>query len=203
VIERIEGEFLEVGTGHLLVNLGGIGIRILAPRSVVDRFQDASSGVLWTRLLVRDGEPQLYGFADPKERECFDALLAVTGVGARIALAVLSLLDPQGLALAVEAGSAEPLTAVPGVGRKLANRIILELKGRLPSDLEDLTLAESGSTIGGTGADAVRALTSLGYSHTESREAIRRVLETHAGKKTPVLDELVRAALTSLVRSRR
>jgi Holliday junction DNA helicase RuvA len=199
VIERLEGEFVEVGSGHLLVKVGGVGLRVLVPRSVIDRFGEEPRGRLFTRLLVRDGEPQLYGFAERSERECFDTLLGVSGVGARIALAILSFLTPQDLALAVEAGSTDSLITVPGVGRKLANRIILELKGRLPADLDQPARA-TGTDL--AGIDAVRALTALGYSAADSREAVRQVVQKHGGSP-PVLDELLREALVELSRSQR
>lgn len=198
MIERLEGEFLEVGAGQILVNIGGVGLKVLVPRPVIDKLGDAKRGVLYTRLLVRDGEPQLYGFSDLSERACFDTLLAVSGVGARIACAILSFLNPQEIAIAVETGSTDAFISVPGVGKKLASRILLESKGRLPIDLEQQAPA---STAKVAGADAVQALTALGYSPNDSREVVREVLKRH-GPKTPPLDELLREALVGLNRAR-
>jgi Holliday junction DNA helicase RuvA len=199
MIERLEGEFLEVGASHLLISLGGLGIRVEVPRSVADRFRDATSGVIWTRLLVRDGEPHLYGFAAPGERDCFDSLLGVSGVGARIALGILSFLDPSALALSIERGSTDELVAVPGVGRKLANRIVLELKGRLPVGLEDEEIVDGSALKVQAGGDAVQALTALGYPPRDSQDAVRKILRESAGEP-PALDELVRKALLALNR---
>lgn len=202
MIDRLDGEFLEIGSSHLLMNLGGLGIRVQVPRSVADRFRDASSGTVYTRLLVRDGEPQLYGFAESRERDCFDSLIAVNGVGARIGLGVLSFMDPSTLAMEVERGSVDQLITVPGVGRKLANRIVLELKGRLPISVEE-TEQESGKSASALpdGA-AVQALTALGYPLREATDAVRRVFR-ESGSEPPPLDELVRRALTSMSRTGR
>ncbi len=132
MIERLEGDLLEMGSGHLLVGIGGLGIRVSVPRTATDRLQGVARGVLWTRLLVREGDPQLYGFLETEERGCFDALLAVSGVGPRIALAILSAMPPDALAMEAERGSIDRLVTVSGVGKKLAGRIVLELKGKLP-----------------------------------------------------------------------
>ena len=201
MIERLEGEFLEVGASHLLLNLGGIGIRVQVPRSVADRFRGSTGGVLWTRLLVRDGDPHLYGFAAQKERDCFDSLLGVSGVGARIALGILSFLDPSALALGIERGSTDELVTVPGVGRKLANRIILELKGRLPVGLEDEEPGSERSAQIQAGGDAVQALAALGYPPRDAQDAVREILRDRTGEAPP-LDELVRKALIALNRVR-
>jgi len=202
VIERLEGDFLEVGVSHLLIGLGGIGVRVQVPRSVADRFRGQPSGVVWTRLLVRDGEPLLCGFATQMEREWFDSLLSVTGVGARIALGILSVLDPNALALGIERGSTDELITVSGVGRKLANRIVLELKGRLPVGLEPDQTEVSLKARAFPGSDAVQALTALGYPPRDAQDVVRTILR-ECGGEAPALDELVRQALTTLNRVRR
>ncbi|MBD3161457.1 MAG: Holliday junction branch migration protein RuvA [Candidatus Eisenbacteria bacterium] len=200
MIERLEGEILETGASHLLIAIGGIGIRVQVPHGIAERARTGERGRLWTRLIVRDGEPHLYGFDGAEQRTCFDALLAVNGVGARIALGILSLLGPAELALEVERASTDRLTAVSGVGRKLASRIVLELKGRLPIGEP---AAPPASVEGGSAAeaDAIRALTALGYPPVESREAVRKALETVGSDPAGAgLDRLVREALVALNR---
>jgi holliday junction DNA helicase RuvA len=200
MIERLEGDLLEIGSGHLLVGIGGIGIRVSVPRTATDRLQGVARGVLWTRLLVREGDPQLYGFLETEERGCFDALLAVSGVGPRIALAILSAMPPSDLALEAERGSIDRLVTVSGVGKKLAGRIVLELKGKLP--LAASSPDQSGLYAGPHGdlaLDAIRALAALGYPAGESREAVQRVLRGH-DTAPPPLDQLLREALIGLHR---
>jgi holliday junction DNA helicase RuvA len=202
MIERLEGEFLEIGPGHVLMNLAGVGIRVSVPRTLIDRLGGAKRGILWTRLIVREGDPQLFGFLDPSERTCFDALLGVSGVGPRIALAILSSMEPERLALEAERGSTEQLVLVSGVGKKLAGRIVLELKGKLP--VRGPAVGQdfpAGAPVGDLGTDAVRALGALGYPATESRDAVLRILRQHADAPPP-LDELLRQALIGLNRTR-
>jgi holliday junction DNA helicase RuvA len=201
MIERLEGDFLEIGADHLLIGVGGVGIRVSVPRSVIDRLDGRARGVVWTRLIVREGDPQLFGFLTLEERACFDALRGVNGVGPRIAMAILSFLDPSTLALELERGSNTRLLTVPGVGRKIADRIVLELKGKIAVGAEPLQVGD-GAAAGDLSLDAVRALTALGYPLAESREAVRQALKERAdGPAT--LDAVLREALTGLNRSRR
>lgn len=201
MIERLEGELLETGAGHLLVSLGGLGIRVSVPRTVPVRLDGARHAVLWTRLIVRDGDPQLFGFLETEERGCFDALIAVSGVGPRIALAILSSMEPSALATEAEHGSIDRLVMVPGVGKKLAGRIVLELKGKLPLTPPP----QEGGRLTGPGEDleldAIRALTALGYPATESRDAVQRILRNRDLSPLP-LDRLLREALVGLNRAR-
>ncbi len=200
MIERLDGEFLEIGTDHLLVQVGGVGIRVAIPRSVADRLEGRARGVIWTRLIVREGDPQLFGFLTLEERASFDALRGVSGVGPRIAMAILSFLDPAALALEIERGANARLLTVPGVGRKLADRILLELKGKIAPGAGPAEGTEIPGS-GDLGLDAVRALTALGYPLAESREAVRQALRDHA-EGSPALDVVLREALTGLNRSR-
>ena len=195
MIERIEGEFLDVGGGHIVVAVSGFALRLLVPRPVADRMRDESRGALWTRLIVRDGEPSLYAFQRTEERAAFDALIAVSGVGPRIALAILSEMGPAELYLDIERGSIEGLTRATGVGRKLASRILLELKGRLTAS--PIVGADAGATEAQEpAAEAIRALMALGYGQSESRDAVRGVVQASGGAVP--LDRLVRMALGSL-----
>jgi Holliday junction DNA helicase RuvA len=199
MIERVEGDVLEVGAGFVVVQISGIAVRLQAPRLSAARLEPRGRAALWTRLLVRDGDPQLYGFVTRAERDCFDALLGVNGVGPRIALAILSHLEPSGLALALESGGLAAFEKVPGVGRKLASRILLELKGRLPAEIE--APSGVGAVSAERAADALRALTALGYSGVEAQEAVRQALRgARDGEEPPPLDVVLRSALTSLNR---
>ncbi len=200
MIERLEGDLLEVGPDHLLIQVGGIGIRVLVSKGVIGSARAGTRVTIPTRLVVRDGEPFLYGFQDAEERAGFDALLSVSGVGPRIALAVLSCLSPDRLALEIEKGSPSVLLTIPGVGKKLAARILLELKGRisLPEGSAGARREmEKGSDLS---AEAVRALMALGYPHAESWEAVRAAIRDK--KEPPQLDQLVREALVGLSRGR-
>ncbi|MDM7915166.1 MAG: Holliday junction branch migration protein RuvA [Candidatus Eisenbacteria bacterium] len=201
MIERLEGEILAVGVDHLLVGLAGLGVKVLAPRPVTDGVRAGQRVLLHTRLLIRDGDPKLYGFLDPDQRFAFDSLIAVSGVGPRIALMILSSLDVGALVREVEAGRPERLLTVPGVGRKLAGRIALDLKGKLAGGIEGPEIPGVAPGEGGAGLDAVKALTALGYPLLDSREAVRKVLQEKGGE-IPPLDALLREALLAIHRTR-
>ncbi len=175
--------------GELLVEVGGVGYRVSVPTPTA-----AALGALGSEVLlhvhthVREDAFVLYGFAHDDERRCFEALLGAHGVGPSLALSVLSALSPAALSTAVLEDDAETLCAVPGIGRKTAARLLIDLKSRL--DLPDLTSA--GAVAGSARAEARAALAELGYGPEE----IRRALE---GRREDVgVEELLRIALRDL-----
>lgn len=175
--------------GEVVVDVGGVGYRVSVPTGVVAGLGPVGSDVFFhVHTHVREDAIVLYGFAHDDERRCFEALLGAHGVGPSLALAVLSALSPAALSTAVLEDDVETLCAVPGVGRKTAARLLIDLKSRLA--LPDL----SGGGIGpGTArAEARAALAELGYGPEE----IRRALE---GRRDDVgVEELLRLALRQL-----
>jgi len=187
VIGRLEGRLYEMGPGEVIVDAGGIGWLVRIGLRTFEGLTGKSSAILWTHTLVRSDEITLYGFPSRDELEMFQRLIAIAGVGPRTALTLLSGMTPEELAAAVERGDAPRLQRVPGVGRKTADRIVLELRGRLP--------ASGGPPGGDVAGDAVSALMNLGYSARESQRAVRT-----AAKDQPAADlaELLRVALRLL-----
>ena len=174
--------------GELLVEVGGVGYRVSVPARTAVALGGLGSEVhLHVHTHVREDAIVLYGFAHDDERRCFEALLCAHGVGPSLALSVLSALSPAALCTAVLEDDAETLCAVPGVGRKTAARLLIDLKSRL--DLPDLSAPAGG---GGARAEARAALAELGYGPEE----IRRALE---GRREDVgVEELLRLALRDL-----
>ncbi len=194
MIGRLSGTLLEKNPPSLLLDVGGVGYELDAPMSTVYALPGVGERVtLLTHLVVREDAQQLYGFASPAERHAFRALIRISGVGARTALSVLSGLSVDELAQAVTLQESGRLTRVPGIGRKTADRLLLELKGKLGAALDG-----AGATSAATGGDAMvdilRALAALGYSEREAAAAARQV---PAG--TGVSDG-IRLALKSLVK---
>jgi Holliday junction DNA helicase RuvA len=149
---------------------------------------------LHTRQVVREDAVALFGFAEPEELRLFDLLIGVSGVGPKVALAVLSGLRPQALVRAIRGEEVGALVAVPGIGRKTAERLVVELRDKL----EGVPLpARDGGVLprGGQFEDAVAALTSLGYTAAQARDAVR---QAGAGGEDLALEELVRRALVLL-----
>lgn len=188
MIGRLHGILLERQPPRLLVDLGGVGYEVEAPLSVFDRLPAVGQPVtLLTQLIVREDAHTLYGFLQAGDRTLFRELLKVSGVGPRLAMAILSGVSSDDFALMVEAGDAQALTRLPGIGKKTAERLLLEMRGRL----SDLPSGQGGVRApGDAAAEARAALTALGYSAAEALKMVRAVEPTDQ----PV-EALIRAAL--------
>ncbi|BAP87543.1 Holliday junction DNA helicase RuvA [Burkholderiales bacterium GJ-E10] len=175
MIGRLAGTLLEKHPPSLLLDVGGVGYELDAPMSTVYNLPAVGERVtLLTHLLVREDAHQLYGFATAAERHAFRALIRISGVGARTALALLSGLSVEELAQAVALQQAGALTRVPGIGAKTAERLLLELKGKLVPAIEGAGGGAQAS-IGDTSTDILRALLALGYSEREGAAAMRSI----------------------------
>jgi Holliday junction DNA helicase RuvA len=173
MIGRIAGVLLEKNPPYLLVDCGGVGYEIAVPMSTFYNLPNSGEKiVLLTQLIVREDAHLLYGFGTQQERTTFRELLKISGIGARMALAVLSGMSVQELAQAVTMQDAARLTRTPGIGKKTAERLLLELKGKLGADLGTAT----GTVIGPDHAsDILNALLSLGYSEKEALMSVKNV----------------------------
>lgn len=189
MIGRLEGQLREVNPGTVLVDVGGVGYLVSTTLSAFQKLSGNRSAALWIHTVVRSDAIVLFGFPERAELVAFEQLIGVAGVGPRTALAILSAMTPGELTEAVEVGDAPRLQRTPGVGKKTADRIVLELRGRL------------GSPVSGAGGDArgdaMSALVNLGYSQREAQRAIDQVHATDAGSD---LSELLRLALQRLTR---
>jgi Holliday junction DNA helicase RuvA len=170
MIALLHGELHAKGNDWVIVQVGGIGFHVRVPASIVAELGEVGETVrLHTHLLVRDDAIALYGFATPEQLELFDLLLGVSGIGPKSALTLLSSTSPETLRLAIAREDVDVLTRVPGIGRKTASRLILELKGRI--DLGRLGLP-GGTPLAPEQAELVEVLASLGYTTAEARAAV-------------------------------
>lgn len=171
MIDRVRGRVAECGEDWVIVDLGAISLRVNTTRGTMANLGPPGTTVsLFSHLYLREDLVVLYGFATREEREVFERLLGVTGVGPRAAQAMLSTLSPSALQSAIDGESVDALVRVPGIGRKTAQRVILELKGKLVP-LGASSAAPSAPADG----DLVGVLTGLGYSAAEAAEALRSV----------------------------
>jgi Holliday junction DNA helicase RuvA len=191
MIGRIEGRLLEKNPPSILVDVNGVGYEVDVPMSTFYQLPALSERVvLLTHLAVREDAHQLYGFATAEERAAFRELIRISGIGARTALALLSGLSVAELAQAITLQETAWLTRVPGIGKKTAERLLLELKGKLGADLG--TSAASPAT--DAGVDVIHALLALGYNDREAKAAVRS-LPPGSG-----VTEGIRLALKSLAK---
>lgn len=185
---RREPEQVEVLTA------GGVGYEIEIPLSVFEKLPRAGEEVeLLTHQVVREDDLMLFGFMQPAERALFGRLLGASGVGPRLALAMMSTLTPSALVRAITDRQVATLVQVPGVGRKTAERIALELSDKL----EDLTLTTGPSVKGAAAQEAVGALVALGYAHSDASTAVRASIEQEGPEndaKALIRKALARAA---------
>ena len=170
MIGRLAGVLVEKAPPQVLLDVHGIAYEVDVPMSTFYNLPATGQAVtLFTHLVVREDAHLLYGFATENERRAFRQLLKITGIGARTALSVLSGLSVAELAQAVTLQEAGRLTRIPGIGKKTAERLLLELKGKLGPDLGAATAVPAS----GAQADIVQALVALGYSEREASAALK------------------------------
>jgi Holliday junction DNA helicase RuvA len=192
MIAELRGTLLRRSPAGVVVDVGGVGFSMLVPLSTFRELADEGSEVhLFTYLHVREDALDLFAFITQAERSIFRELISVSGIGPKLGLAVLSGLSPEVFHQAVIEEDMGLLTSVSGIGKKTAQRMIVDLKERL-SGLDVSSIGGAGSGREDTG-DAVRALMSLGMNRNTAREAVLRV-QSEAGCELPV-EELVRRAL--------
>ena len=173
MIGRIAGTLLEKNPPHILVDCGGVGYELDVPMSTLYNLPEPGQKVtLLTQQVVREDAHLLYGFGSSQEREAFRQLTKISGVGPRIALAVLSGLSVAELAQAVTMQESGRLTKIPGIGKKTAERLLLELKGKLGADLGTVIDVNRPAPAGN---DVLNALLALGYSDKEALLSIRQL----------------------------
>ncbi len=195
MIAFIRGKLAGVLNGSVLLDVGGIGYRVQVPLNLLNDLSDPGGEItLHTHLAVREDNLSLYGFRERDELDCFLKLISVSGIGPRGALAILTIFSPGELTRVIKNEDISSLTRVPGIGKKTAGRIILELKDKI-SWIEP---EQDKKDAGRWDMAAVEALEALGYPAAESRRAVQEALRSFEQK--PPEAELVKAALRLLVK---
>ena len=203
MISFIHGILAEKDEGYIVVEAGGVGYGINVPLSVLSSLPPEGEEVrIYTHYSVREDGQSLYGFLFREDREMFRRLISVNGVGPKGALAILSVLGPDDLRLAIVTGDAKAISRAPGIGQKTAQRVILDLKDKIGNEFlqkgtEDtesyggLSLSEASG--GNAASEAIDALTVLGYTRIEAARAVRRVDITKDMDTEEILKQALRA----------
>jgi holliday junction DNA helicase RuvA len=194
MIASIQGTILRIEESALIINVGGIGVRVQAPRNVLENVGGTGRAIsLHTHLIVRETELSLYGFSAEEDLQLFEVLLGVNGVGPKVALAILGTLSPELLKSAIMREDSAVLQRVPGIGKKTAERIMFQLRDKL-----DLTAISTAiPLVSDVDADVIDILTSLGFSIVEAQSALQ-----HIPRDVTEIDERVQMALQYLDQSR-
>lgn len=203
MIDRIRGAVLVIGSDHVSVDLGPVALRVVVPPHVTSQVRVGHEVHLHTAMVVREDGWTLYGFTDAEQCQVFEQVQTVSGIGPRIALALVSVLGPDDLRRAIETEDLVALTKVPGIGKKGAQRIVLELKDRLGDSVAGTSVKA------GRGEDPWRSavaagLTSLGWSSREADAAVDQLaarLDEITDPDSPDVGALLKEALRSLDRS--
>ncbi len=205
MIAHVRGELVRAGSDSVVVDVGGVGYRCLVPSSTRSRLPGTGQMVtLHTSLQVREDSMTLYGFLTEQEFDLFELLLRVDGIGAKVALAILSATTPDSFRRAIAFEDITALCRVPGIGKKTAQRMVLELKDKVGSvgpnaGVESIGLgAIAGAAPGDVYGEAVEALMGLGYARVEAAQALERGRK-EAGE-SPTVETLVRLGLKHLFR---
>jgi len=187
MIDMLTGQVMALREGYVVVLVGGVGLRVYVPASVFNAVEGRGHMLtLYTHLVVREDAFALYGFVEQDERALFETLLTIPGVGPRLALSIISTLTISQLSQAVASQQPELLTRVPGIGKKLAQKLLFELKDKLAVDA-----ATGLSTVSEIDTDVIAALTALGYSVVEAQAALQSIPRD----APPDIEERVRLAL--------
>jgi len=169
MIASLHGTLEAIGSDWAIINVNGIGFQVHTPTSTLSTLGTAGKEVhLLTHLVLREDSVSLYGFSSAEELELFQILIGVSGLGPRLALGMLSGMSVEHASMAIATGNADLLTVIPGIGKKTAQRIVLELKDKIGAGL----LATPAAQLAQENTDVLAALTSLGYSVSEATHAV-------------------------------
>ena len=199
MIYCLTGKIVKKSMSAVVLSCGGVGYYAQCPARVAGALPGVGKeATLYTVMSVTENDVSLYGFATEEQQACFEMLTAVSGVGPKVGLAILSVMEPQRVALAISAGDHKAFKAASGVGPKLAQRIVLELKDKVAKgfvdgiSLEDVAGAASVEPATQSASQAIAALVSLGYSQSEAALAISKIDAT-----LPV-EEIIKLALRGM-----
>ncbi len=195
----IEGRVAEIEPNLAIIDCGGVGYGLNTTANTISRLKPGEKAKLYVYSNIREDAFDLYGFFDKREKRSFEMLLGVSGVGPKAALSILSSSTSETLAMAIVSGDEKALTVAPGIGKKLAQRILLELKDKMSKETDGLIIGTGKvSSSGGSSSklsDAVSALAVLGYSNGEISTVLKDI-----DTETCSLEDIIRQALKKMVK---
>ena len=195
MIASVRGEVVDIALDHAVIEAAGVGYKVMATPSTLATLRRGTEARLITAMIVREDSQTLYGFADADARNLFSTLLGVSGVGPKIALATLAVYDPPTLRTALADGDVTALTRVPGIGKRGAERMVLELRDKIGPVTAGASSAFSGHAVRGP---VVEALIGLGFAARQAEEATDKVL---ANDPEATTSSALRSALSLLGRT--
>ena len=210
MIASLRGTVIDKGLDFVVIECGGVGYECMGTATTIGDLPRGEEVFVTTAMVVREDSQTLYVFKDRDQKRAFATLQSVSGVGARLALAILSVISPQELALAVSNGDHKTLQKAPGVGKRLAERMAVDLKGKV-ADLGEIADGIAAGIAGATGAAAdvqavsfgvreqvIEALTGLGFTESKAQSTVENVLAQWPEQSAPDASALLRASLAAI-----
>ncbi len=197
----INGLVAELLPNLAIIDCGGVGFEVNTSAYTVSQLKAGEKAKLFTYMYIREDCMDIYGFASKSEKHCFEMLISISGVGPKAAVAILSTSSPEALVMNIISGNDKALTAAPGIGKKIAQRIILELKDKLAKETSEITFGDTpafntSSAAGNTKiSDATAALMVLGYSSAEIGTALKKVDVENLS-----LEDIIKASLKQMIK---
>ena len=199
MFHHIEGKVSEIGQGYVVMDYGGIGFLLNTTLNTLSYLKSEENAKLYVSENVKEDAFDLYGFYTKSERRCYEMLTSVSGIGPKAALSILSANTPEGLSLAILNNNEKALTVAPGIGKKIAQRVILELKDKIGKESESLNFAvpSVATPVGESSAvsDAVAALTILGYSSNDVAPILKKL-----DVESMSTEQIIKAVLKQMVK---
>lgn len=196
MIARLTGQLIEKQPPILVVDVNGVGYELEAPMSTFYKVTLGAPVTLYVHQVVREDANLLYGFASREERDMCRTLLKVNGVGPKMALAILSGMEADAFAACIRQDDVATLTRIPGVGKKTAERLVIEMRDRVGAGPAGLTLSAGEAALASPERDAITALIALGYKAAEAERAVGRIKTDNASA-----EDLIRQALKGMVKA--
>jgi len=196
MFEYIKGKLIEVDAQRAIIDINGIGYKVCIPTSVYSDLIDKDDVFLYTSYIVKEDSQTLYGFLTRQDRDIFQMLLSVSGIGAKTAILLLGYLNIESLYGAITNADVRLISKVPGIGKKTAERLIVELRDKFKTFDKNLSFALHSNKTSSIASDAALALINLGYSSTQAQRAVKSVLKDFDNK--PELSSLITKALQEI-----
>lgn len=194
MISCLSGTVLSTSLDRAVISVGGVGFEVLATPTTLSGLKKGSPATVETELVVREDSLTLYGFADADEKDAFKVLLTVKGIGPRLALTTLAVLPPNALRKAVASGDEAALQRIPGVGKKSAQRMLIEIGDKLGAPVGGIDVESTGSVA--INPDVISALVNLGWDQKLAEAAVKKVVSTPGGPTD--VSSVLRAALQEI-----
>ena len=197
----ISGTVEELAPNMAVIDCGGVGFQINTSTYTVSRLKTGERAKLYTYVYIREDAFEIFGFSTKSEKRCFELLIGVSGVGPKAAVSILSVGAPEDLVLAIVTGDEKTITAAPGVGKKIAQRVILELKDKLAKETESVSFGGGTAapaavvSSGGNRGDAAAALAVLGYGTAEINGALKQIDTSEM-----TTEEIIKSVLKQMVK---